>query len=499
MTSSTAPDISGVEDKLLQARSRLIHRNPWYGTFVASMDWKASDMNWLPPNRRTMGVYMKQGGKIGCIYNVAWCAKFTLRQLYGIIQHEIEHIVRLHPVRCGSRNPDGWNIAADMCCNGKRSKVRIGYPEGKALIFPTEDAIFIPEKWDENKTAEEFYATLEKNSKTSHCNQCGRTKKTYKLGDNDGDKDGNGGKGKDGKDKGDGQGGGKGKPGNQPGQGKGQGQGQGQGQDPGDGEGSGEGDGQDQCGDGDGSGTPHKCSGCGEELDGKSRYGGVEGETLDNHDIWKQSDASEDDARQYVQELARRATEKNRGKAPAHLKDAIEALEKPVVRWRELLRIYLGKHCGNRRHTWARRNRRFRGFGIKGDSHHAAAEATVIVDTSGSISKEELQRFFGEIESIMSRTNVVLVQCDAAVHHCAKYRRGDWRKIEIKGRGGTDMPVAFKHIEDNGLVSDVVILLTDGFTPWPEDHGYPVIFVITQNFDEKSGPQFGHIVRLDKK
>jgi predicted metal-dependent peptidase len=177
------------------------------------------------------------------------------------------------------------------------------------------------------------------------------------------------------------------------------------------------------------------------------------------------------------------------------MKSAIEELNKPVVRWRELLRIYLGKHCGNKRHTYARRNRRYRQFGIKGESHHAAATATVIVDTSGSISTEEIQQFFGEIESILYRTTVTLVQCDAVVHHCAKYKRGDWRKIEVKGRGGTNMVAAFDYIEKNQAVGDVVILLTDGETPWPEDRGYPSIFVITR---APSGPKWGHSIFINK-
>lgn len=452
-------DVNDVADVLLQARSRLIHRHPWYGTFALAMDWTPSK------DVKTMGVFHKHGGKIGCVYNPEWCATMTIKQLYGIIQHEIEHLVRLHIPRIGSRNPQGWNIAADMAVNGTRLKPRVGYPEHDVIYFPVSNAIFIPDGWQDNLTAEQYYEKLEEQTNDSQCPQCGQSKDGKGDEESDESSKSNGSGGSEESDK--------------------------------DSSGDGQSDGSDGSDDSSGS-TQKPCSGCGKPCDGKSRYGGVEGDTLDNHDVWNSSDASEEDARQYIKTLAQKATEKWRGNTPEHLKEAISELEKPKVKWRELLRSYLGRHCGNKRHTWARKNRRFRRFGMKGDSHHAAAEATVIIDTSGSISQEELQQFFAEIESILYRTTVTLVQCDAVVHDCRKYKRGDWKDIEVKGRGGTHMPAAFDYIEKNGLVSDITVLLTDGETAWPQDHGYPVIFVITRNSQWSTLPTFGNVVRLEK-
>ena len=47
------------------------------------------------------------------------------------------------------------------------------------------------------------------------------------------------------------------------------------------------------------------------------------------------------------------------------------------------------------------------------------------------------------------------------------------------GGGGTDMSVAMKEIEERQLHVDMLIVFTDGYTPWGDDPGYPVVWCIT--------------------
>ena len=191
--------------------------------------------------------------------------------------------------------------------------------------------------------------------------------------------------------------------------------------------------------------------------------------------------------------MVQNAITKNQGSIPGHLLDAVQALGKPIVRWRELLRRYLGQHVGNRRPTLARRPRRNDMFGVKGISHHAAATVNVIIDTSGSIGQHELSKFFAEIDAISSRAKTTVLQWDHSFQGYSQYRRGNWKQFKVSGRGGTDMAAPYKWLEDNGKLADVQVMLTDGYCNWAESKGYPVITCITT---DQPSPGWGHIVRL---
>lgn len=469
ITGSRAMVSAEQSEKLMKARCRLMTREPWYGHIAMSMVWIPSNMPWLPENRRTMGVRIVNGGEVQCLYYPPFVESMTVKETFAVIQHEIEHIVRVHCVRVGGREPDAWNIAADMCVNGQRNHPRIGYHESTTaeVIVPLKgNIIWIPEDWPKDGSSEQFYDMLEKKQKTMGptCPQCGRPQK------------GQGGK----------AGGGKGKDKSKQ---KGQ---SGQGQGSGEGEGEGEGDGTGQgCGSG-------NCPACGQEDDGGYSYGGVSGKGVDDHSIWNQSDVSEDEARQVVKDIVEQASSKCQGHVPGHLAEAIKALGKPVVRWRELLRHYLGKHVGNQRITYSRRNRRHDRFGMPGVSHHAAATCNVIVDTSGSIGTRELEKFFAEIDSIASRAKVNVLQWDHAFQGWSTYRRGDWKKFKVHGRGGTDMAAPVKWLIENKMVADVQVMLTDGYCNYlaEQEVQFPFITVITTPEGTTNSPPYGHTVRM---
>jgi predicted metal-dependent peptidase len=436
-------------DLLMNARCRLMTRNPWYGHIAMSMSWIPSNMSWIPESKRTMGVRIVNGGDIQCLYYPPFVDKMDIRELYSVIQHEIEHIVRCHCVRVGHRNPEAWNIAADMTVNGRKNDPRIGYREASSqeLIVPLKgNIIWIPDDWQSDQTSEWYYDKLEKRQQEMGkvCGNCGRSM-----------------------------------PKDQKGKGKGKDQGQQAG--------SGEGEDRDEG----------QCPTCGQDGSEGYNYGGISGKHIDDHSTWNQSDVSEDEARQVIKDVVDQATEKTKGDVPGHLKDAIAALGKPVVRWRELLRHYLGRHVGNQRKTYSRRNRRHNRFGVKGISHHAAANVVVIIDTSGSIGKRELEQFFAEIDAISSRAKVMVLQWDHAFQGYEKYRRGDWKGFEISGRGGTDMASPIYWLMENNQVADVQVMLTDGYCSYADPQQFPMITCITTTEGTTNGPDWGHTVRLN--
>jgi len=219
-------------------------------------------------------------------------------------------------------------------------------------------------------------------------------------------------------------------------------------------------------------------------------------EPIDSHVQWALTDMSADEVRQLISERARDATEKSCGNIPGHLKQSLESLNNPIVSWQKIIRQFFGTHLGGQRLTYARANRRNNAFGIKGVSHRACSEMVVIVDTSGSISEEELKQFFAEIDAISSHTTVYVLQWDAAFNGIAKYRRNMWKSWSINGGGGTDMREPVKYLEDNGLVKDVVVMFTDGEVngQWPEKRNFPMLFCITGGTNDL--PDWGTVIKL---
>lgn len=145
---------SSTSDLLMRARCKLLTLNPWYGTMASMFRWKPLEGSGL----KTIGVRVVDGGYVDCIYSPEFCDKLTVDEMMGVIQHEIEHIVRLHCVRVGSRDARRWNHATDFTINGKESKPNIPNLPQKDDI----KGIYYPEEWQDNMTSEELYDRLQK-------------------------------------------------------------------------------------------------------------------------------------------------------------------------------------------------------------------------------------------------------------------------------------------------------------------------------------------------
>lgn len=420
-----------VSDKLMKARCRLLTVEPWYGTMASMFRWKPTQ------DLSTMGVRIVDGGYVDCFYNPEFCEDLSIKQLMGVVKHEIEHIVRLHCTRTGSREHDLFNIAADMCINGKRSRPAIDDLPGNWVAMP--------EDWKESDTTEDVYARLEKHKVVIKCPSCG---------------------GKKGKK------GGKGQPGGQNQKG-----------------------GQNQGGQQGGHNHDHNCPGEKVLGNSKGKQMNVDGELTDDHDVWAGSNVSEDEARQVVRDMCNQASIKA-GNTPGHLVQEIAKLADPVIHWKYLLRQFIGRQVGGRRRTWSRVQRRNPVFGTKGKSNHASVPLTVGVDTSGSIDTKRIEQFFTELEAMSMRFKITLVQFDHGYQDHQKYHRGDWRRLKVKGRGGTSFIEFFKAIEEKKLVGRVNIVLTDGEAPWPEPRSYPVMWVIMPH-GRPITPPWGEVINIE--
>jgi predicted metal-dependent peptidase len=430
--------------KMDRARGFLIAQEPWYGHFAIQMEWEPSTTLKVP----TMGVTILHNGQIKCFWHPMFVLTRSIFRLASAIKHEIEHIVRLHPVRRDEREPQKWNRATDMAINGSKTEQNIAIVEDsespKVLPFAEEEGVELiwrPAKFPAEAAAEDLYDLLEETP--PQCGSCGGTGKQSK-GDGEGNEWDDGGKGQDGD-------------GDKPSGGGKQ--------------------------DGNASGSKGDCPDCGGT--------GQKGQVIDDHGSWEGSSATPEHARQIVQGVTEVAT-KNCGKAPGHLKKAIDALGQPIINWRHEFRTVFGRSVGKSRPTWSRMDRRRPVFGRPGKTRRGSGSALVICDTSGSVSEAEYRQFFGEIDGSICqnvRVSILLWDDKKAVAdqeikdiYWPLYRRGQWRKIERVGYGGTNMDEAVEYAATHRLLRgvDVVVVLTDGYTPWFQGSlGIPIINVIT--------------------
>lgn len=96
-------------------------------------------------------------------------------------------------------------------------------------------------------------------------------------------------------------------------------------------------------------------------------------------------------------------------------------------------------------------------------------EVAVVVDTSGSMSDAEQSQCLSEVESVirgaLNGAPVRVLAVDAAVH--ATKKAFSRNQVQLAGGGGTDMGVGIKAASELKPRPDTIIVLTDGYTPWP--------------------------------
>ena len=168
-----------------------------------------------------------------------------------------------------------------------------------------------------------------------------------------------------------------------------------------------------------------------------------------------------------IKEVAQQ-TEKRRGNIPGELAELIRRLlnvEPPKFNWRAYLKRFVGNssvvYTKKLRRKYNKRYSDNPGLKIKTKNH-----VCVGVDTSGSVSTDELKEFMNEINH-MHKTGhkITVVQCDTQINSIEEFNpKKDWG---IKGRGGTDFQPVIDHYNKSNYTA--LIYLTDGEAYTPEN------------------------------
>jgi len=198
-----------------------------------------------------------------------------------------------------------------------------------------------------------------------------------------------------------------------------------------------------------------------DQMDGNSQY---------DHKEWKEvTDLPEAEKKlvqkQYEHQMKQTAEEiqKKCGNIPGELAEIIEKLfiiEPPKFNWKQYLKRFINNaskiYTKKLRRKFNKRYSGSPGLKIKHKNH-----VLVGVDTSGSVSTEELVEFMHEITHMHKTGNQITVaQFDTQLTDVSKFNpKQNW---EIKGRGGTCFQPVVDHYNDPKLKYSAFICLTDG-------------------------------------
>lgn len=249
--------------------------------------------------------------------------------------------------------------------------------------------------------------------------------------------------------------------------------------------GSGQGPGQSCNGD-------EPCDTCGGDVDIFDLGG-----TVDDH--MDTSESQEKLAKRVADAMY--AASKMAGHIPGALEDELGKLTAPKVTWQDIIRTRLIKaRAGNGRNDWTRFRTRpmFAGLMVPKRKNYFA-HFGCLLDTSGSMSKEDMAFGISQLASLDERSEGTIVPSDCTIYwdQATKVKKAsteELSKVKVVGRGGTMFATFFTDYEKNIGKCDFLIMITDGYLMDQDvaemvDPGVPVYWIMTAN--SSFNPPFG--------
>lgn len=198
----------------------------------------------------------------------------------------------------------------------------------------------------------------------------------------------------------------------------------------------------------------------------------------------------------------------SRGTVPAGLARWADVLLHPKIDWRKELsasiRHSLTDIKGQVDYSYRKPSRRQSALPefVLPSMRQPVPHVAVVVDTSGSISQEMLTTACSEIQGILKAVggnHIGFVSVDAEVNFSGNVRSVSKVKAKLRGGGGTDMRLGINAAREQRPRPHLIILLTDGYTPWPDQPlvGSRLTVVLTSGNQEI--PKWAKKIVIDTK
>lgn len=195
----------------------------------------------------------------------------------------------------------------------------------------------------------------------------------------------------------------------------------------------------------------------------------------------------------------------SRGLLPAFAKRMLEELRKPQTDWRTILNDFIQEEIVD--YSFSPPDRRFDDSPFMlpdfNDKDDLVEDILFMIDTSGSMSNEMITAAYSEVKGAIDQFDGKLKGWlgffDAAIIEPQPFsNEEEFRVIRPAGGGGTDFQIIFEyvheHMQDKPPAS--IIILTDGFAPFPKEElagGIPVLWLLN---NEGVKPPWGKVARI---
>lgn len=211
----------------------------------------------------------------------------------------------------------------------------------------------------------------------------------------------------------------------------------------------------------------------------------------------------------------RRSEAREPGSVPAGWLRWAEAVLPSRTDWRRVLgaeiRKALSAAAGSVDYTYRRVSRRTPAPGsepraVLPSLFRPVPNVAVVCDTSGSMDDGLLAQVLAEVEALLTRgglrsTGLAALAVDTEVHAARRVNRA--AQVELVGGGGTDMGEGIAAAEHLRPRPDLIIVLTDGYTPWPDrpPPGIRVVIGLLGDAEELAGlptPEWARRVVIER-
>jgi predicted metal-dependent peptidase len=194
-----------------------------------------------------------------------------------------------------------------------------------------------------------------------------------------------------------------------------------------------------------------------------------DGDSLPDHSTWDEfedlSEAEQKLIEKQVQKLlsdAKEQTVKKRGTVPGEIEGLIiiDEIKPPKFDWRGYIRRFTGVSTKVYTKKIRRKeNKRFDanpGLKVKMKQHMLLA-----IDTSGSVSDNELKEFMSEMHHIYKcGIDITIIQCDTTIRSIEPYKGK--HELNVQGRGGTEFDPVLEYFNANLSKYTSLVYFTDG-------------------------------------
>lgn len=227
------------------------------------------------------------------------------------------------------------------------------------------------------------------------------------------------------------------------------------------------------------------------------------------HHQWQVGEDAEE-AAAAVRELVNAATsimnEETRGLIPGAYFEQVKALNTPPkLSWQSILKKYVGTIAAEKRKTRTRLNRRQpMRFDLSGSQDEKTLKIVVAIDTSASVTEQDVANILNEVTGILARRKHVLtvIECDSKVQRVYSVKSKADLPKHVLGRGGTAFTPVIEYINNDRAFRDALLIyFTDGFgeREIPRPKTYRNLWVILGDADDLSLKEpYGAVVSFEE-